>query len=61
MNIDLALSLVALVILIIWGIVWEQQKEKLYIRIERLEEDVQELVKDVEELHKKTLQGGDST
>ena len=53
MNIDLAISLVALVILIIWGIVWEQQKEKLYIRIERLEEDVQELVKDVEELRRK--------
>lgn len=53
MNIDLAISLVALVILIIWGIVWEQQKEKLFIRIERLEEDVQELVKDVEELRRK--------
>lgn len=53
MNIDLAISLVALVILIIWGIVWEQQKEKLYIRIERLEEDVQELVKDVEALRRK--------
>lgn len=53
MNIDLALSLVAIVILIIWGIVWEQQKEKLYIRIERLEEDVRELVKDVEELRRK--------
>lgn len=53
MNIDLAISIVALVILIIWGIVWEQQKEKLYIRIERLEEDVQELVKDVEELRRK--------
>lgn len=53
MNIDLAISIVALVILIIWGIVWEQQKEKLFIRIERLEEDVQELVKDVEELRRK--------
>jgi uncharacterized protein (UPF0335 family) len=53
MNIDLAISIVALVILIIWGIVWKQQKEKLYIRIERLEEDVQELVKDVEELRRK--------
>lgn len=53
MNIDLAISLVALVILIIWGIVWEQQKEKLYIRIERLEEDIRELVKDVEELRRK--------
>jgi hypothetical protein len=53
MSFELIVSVVALAIIIIWGIAWEQQKEKLYVRIERLEEDVRELVKDVDELREK--------
>ena len=53
MSFDLIVSVIALAIIIIWGVTWEQQKEKLYIRIERLEEDVRELVKDVDELREK--------
>lgn len=53
MSFDLIVSFVALAIIIIWGVAWEQQKEKLYVRIERLEEDVRELVKDIDELRGK--------
>ena len=53
MSFDLIVSVIALAIIIIWGVAWEQQKEKLYVRIERLEEDVRELVKDVDELREK--------
>ncbi len=53
MSFEIIISLISIVILIIWGIAWEQMKEKLIIRIERLEEDVRVLVKDVDELRKR--------
>lgn len=43
------LSLIPIVIIIIWGVVWEERKEKLYVRIEALEKAVEDLKKKVDQ------------
>jgi len=43
------LSLIPIAIIIIWGVVWEERKEKLYVRIEALEKAVEDLKKKVDQ------------
>lgn len=43
MSIDTVITIVLAVIVIIRGLVWEERKEKLYIRIENLEKEVEKL------------------
>lgn len=49
MNFNTIISLIVGVIVIIWGVSWEQTKEKLYIRIENLEKEVEKLQKRIDE------------
>lgn len=48
MNFYTIISIISAIIVIIWGVAWEQAKEKLYIRIENLEKEVEKLQKRID-------------
>lgn len=43
MDLNLIVNIVLLAYIIIRSIVWQEQKEKLYVRLEKIEKDIETL------------------